>query len=87
MPIFAIYYTLVVIFLGAILFLLGLFVTGSFQPCKRCGSKLTIMRYQEIPDASRGSRIMHAHAEQRCYSRDCRKSTVVQGISTEPRNK
>lgn len=57
--------------------------TGGFQPCPKCGSRLTQQFHDETPDFSHGRSIMHPYVEQKCWNLKCRKTTVLCGIVVE----
>lgn len=73
------YWGFVVVFTGLVIFGAAL-IRGSdgFQPCPKCGSRLTEQLHGKSPDASYGRAKMHPFVVRKCWR--CRKTTMLAGL-------
>ena len=74
------------IFIGfcGVIFLLSLvfsWAAGWYQPCRKCGSRLTSYTEDFTPDASYGWRFSHPYTYRKCWR--CGEFDVLQGIVVE----
>ena len=56
---------------------------GGWQPCPKCGSRLTTQLHEQVPDFSYGDKIMHDWVYQKCWNPRCRKTEMLRGVEVE----
>ena len=62
-----------------------IFAAGGFQPCPKCGSRLTTQFHKDVPDFSLGNQVMHVWSYQTCWHPKCRKTTMLHGVKVDSR--
>jgi hypothetical protein len=68
--------------------LLAVFVNlavGGWQPCPKCGSRLTTQLSEQVPDFSGHDR-MHTWTWQKCWNPRCRKKVGLRGVFAEQKH-